>query len=127
MSSDNNLFDETQTMPLYDRVKVTIYEHFLSLSRQSALVRTAQNSSEKKAALINYQERYCKFFEDINTPEKLTKIGNAKKEKYMRYYNLNLKKINVEVARKLTNHARVLIENMGITKIEAPKRGKMRR
>jgi len=124
---DNNLFDREGTMPLYDRVKITIYEHYQSLNRQSALVRTAQNSSERKAALINYQERYCKFFEDVNTPKKLEAIKNDKAIKYMKYYNVNLKKINVNVARKLTNCARQLIENLGITKIEDSKRSRLKR
>jgi hypothetical protein len=124
--SNNNLFDDKDTLPLYDRVKITIFEHFQSLNRQSALVRTAQNSSERKAALINYRERYCKFFEDINTNEKLKNLSEDE-IKYMQHFNLNLNKINLIVARKLTSHSRKLIENLGITKIEGSKQSRLRR
>jgi len=123
----NNIFDESETLPLYERVKVTIFEHYQSLNRQSAIVRTAQNSSERKAALINYRERYCKFFEDINTPKKIKSLGDEKKIKFMKYYDINLNKINVDIARKLTNCSRLLIENLGITKIENSKRSKLKR
>jgi hypothetical protein len=124
---ENNLFNESETMPLYDRVKITIFEHFQSLNRQNAIVRTTQNSSERKAALINYQERYCKFFEDVNTNEKLNKLNDPVKIKYMNYYYLNLNKINSSSARKLTNYCRLLIENMGITKIEDSKKSKLKK
>jgi poly-D-alanine transfer protein DltD len=122
-----NDFNRQETIPLYDRVKIGIYEHFQSLSRQNAIVRTAQNSSERKAALINYKERYCKFFEDVNTPDKLDKINCSLTQRYMQYYYINLNKINVESARKLTSHARILIENMGITKIENKKQSALKR
>ncbi len=119
---DNNLFDKTETIPLYDRVKITIYESFQSLQRQNSIVQTAQNSSERKASLINYQERYCRFMSNMD--EDLKMLKNDQKIRYMKYYDLNLNKINVINARNLTNFARLIIKNMGITKIENNKSSK---
>ena len=108
--------NEKKILPLYQEVRKGIYLNFQSLKRQNALVQTAQNSTELRASLSNFKEKYINFFLDVCTfLDKIDEDDN-------KYLNMYYKKISLikkkSIARKITYVSRMLIDKLGITDIE---------
>lgn len=124
--------DTGTTIPLYDEVKRTIYINFCEMSNAYADLVTTSNKAQKKLCMWDFRKRYILFFQQVNHPDKLNKLDayyedhnnkiDKSKQKYLRKCYLNLSKLNESHTHIVMQYSRELIENLGITKIEAKKK-----
>jgi hypothetical protein len=111
-----------ETFPLYEIVKITIYNEFQEMKKAYSRLMVAKTYNLKKVNLDIFREHFSNFFVEVMTSIKLHKV--QKKDKVfieMKFKNIETIKSYQDV-KKIMRLCRDILEDTGITKIE----GKMK-
>jgi hypothetical protein len=107
------------TIPLYEEVKRNLYKLSQELKNISSMILRSNNSTDYYLHIKLFNENYIKFYIEVSTNKKITKLENKQviylKKAYVdiiKGKNINkiqISKINIIIA--------TLIESLGISKI----------
>lgn len=117
---NNYMPQQTQgeTFPLYEIVKITIYNEFQEMKKAYSRLMVAKTYNLKKVNLDIFREHFSNFFVEVMTSVKLHKV--QKKDKLFietKFKNVETIKSYQDV-KKVMKLCRDILEDTGITKIE---------
>lgn len=108
---------ESNTIPLYDRVKNQIYDEYQRLKRQQTIVLTVRSKRKRVLALKEFRSKYLRFFYEIyalTTFDFLPKIV----KKRLIYFANDIKVINsLDKVGEVVMFSTLAIRELKITKI----------
>lgn len=118
-NQQNNESNLGATIPLYDKVKNTIFVNFEEMVNSFANLSVAEKK-EYRLALWDFKKRFIKFFIQINHKNKLDLFKENQRKFLLDCYRDKIK-LNKSNANKIVDLSRFLIEELGITAIESKK------